>query len=57
MHNRSTPQVHVKKVTLDAALTGNQINTCLGADLREQVSEVVGLLRPASLLADDIDRG
>ena len=57
MHNRSTPQVHVKKVTLDAALTGNQINTCLGADLREQMSEVVGLLRPASLLADDIDRG
>src|SRR5215472_1769579 len=57
MHNRSTPQVHVKKATLDAALTGNLINTCLGADLREQVSEVVGLVRPASLIADDVDRG
>src|SRR5215472_15555074 len=55
MHNRSAPQVHVEKATLDAVLAGNLVNTCLSADLREQVSEVVGLVRPAGLLADDVD--
>ena len=55
MHNRSAPQVHVEKATLDAVLARNLINPSLGADLREQVSEVVGPVRPAGLLADNIN--
>jgi hypothetical protein len=45
MHDRSAAQVHVEKATLDAVLAGNLVDSGLGADLGEQVSEVIGLVR------------
>src|SRR5215831_17585794 len=55
VNNRSAPQVHVKKPTLNAVLARNLINTRLGADLCEEVSEVIWLVWSTGLLADDVD--
>src|SRR5262249_1204876 len=55
VHNRSAPQVHVEKPAFDAVLARNPIDSGLGADLGEEVSEVVGPVRPAGLLADNIN--
>jgi hypothetical protein len=42
MDDRSAPQVHVEKATLDAVLAGNLIDSGLGADLGEPRPRALG---------------